>query len=55
MSGMIGGLLAQNMPVFEAVCAGAWLHGEAAAEFGPGLIAEDLPDMLPRVLRRLFG
>lgn len=55
LSGMIGGLLAQNMPVFEAVCAGVWLHGEAAAEFGSGLISEDLPDMLPRVLRRLFG
>jgi hydroxyethylthiazole kinase-like uncharacterized protein yjeF len=55
LSGMIGGLLAQNMPVFEAACAGAWLHGEAAHEFGPGLIAEDLPDTLPKVFQRLFG
>ncbi len=37
----------------EAGCAATWLHGAAAAEFGPGLIAEDLSDMLPRVLRRL--
>jgi hydroxyethylthiazole kinase-like uncharacterized protein yjeF len=55
LAGFISGLLAQNMPGFEAACAGAWLHGEAANEFGPGLISEDLPDMLPRVYRRLFG
>jgi hydroxyethylthiazole kinase-like uncharacterized protein yjeF len=55
LAGLISGLLAQNMPGFEAACAGAWLHGEAANEFGPGLISEDLPDMLPRVFRRLFS
>jgi hydroxyethylthiazole kinase-like uncharacterized protein yjeF len=55
LAGVISGLLAQNMPVFEAACAGAWLHGEAAAEFGPGLISEDLPDMLPKVFQRLFA
>lgn len=54
LAGLIGGLLAQGMPAFEAACAAAWLHGEAAREFGPGLIAEDLPEMLPRVYRRLF-
>jgi hydroxyethylthiazole kinase-like uncharacterized protein yjeF len=55
LAGIISGLLAQSMPAFDAACAGAWLHGEAATEFGPGLISEDLPDMLPKVLRRLFG
>jgi len=54
LAGIIGGLMAQGMPVFEAACAGVWLHGDAASEFGPGLIAEDLPDMLPRVYRRLL-
>ncbi|PHS78185.1 MAG: bifunctional ADP-dependent NAD(P)H-hydrate dehydratase/NAD(P)H-hydrate epimerase [Rhodospirillaceae bacterium] len=51
LAGFIGGLMAQNMPVFEAACAAAWLHGECANQFGLGLIAEDLADMLPVVLQ----
>lgn len=54
LSGMIGGMLAQGAPAFEAACIGAWMHGEAAQEFGPGLIAEDLPEALPAVLRNLY-
>jgi NAD(P)H-hydrate epimerase len=53
LSGIILGLLAQGVAPFHAACAGVWLHGAAAADFGPGLIAEDLPDLLPGVLRRL--
>jgi hydroxyethylthiazole kinase-like uncharacterized protein yjeF len=54
LAGIIGSLLAQGMPAFEAASAAVWLHGEAATEFGPGLIAEDLPEALPAVYRRLF-
>ena len=41
------------MPAFEAAAAAVWLHGEAASAAGPGLISEDLPEMLPRVYRAL--
>ena len=53
LSGFIAALLAQGMPTFEAACAAVWAHGEAANDFGAGLIAEDLPEMLPQVLRCL--
>lgn len=52
LAGFITGLLAQNMSAFEAACAAVWLHGECANLFGPGLISEDLPEVLPRVLSR---
>jgi NAD(P)H-hydrate epimerase len=54
LAGFVLGLLAQGMPAFEAACAATWMHAEAARLFGPGLIAEDLPDALPAVLRRLM-
>ena len=54
LSGIVLGLLAQGMDSFLAASAAVWLHGAAATEFGPGLIAEDLPDLLPGVFRRLY-
>ncbi|MCJ2086303.1 NAD(P)H-hydrate dehydratase [Methylobacterium sp. E-005] len=50
LSGLIAGLLAQGMPPFEAAAAGVWLHGDAGLRHGPGLIAEDIPDLMPAVL-----
>jgi hydroxyethylthiazole kinase-like uncharacterized protein yjeF len=55
LTGMAAGLVAQGMPAFEAAAAAVWLHGEAAVAAGPGLISEDLPEMLPRVYRDLLA
>ncbi len=54
LSGIIAGLLAQGVPAFEAASIGVWMHGEAASEAGPGLIAEDLTETLPAVHRRIY-
>ena len=43
LAGMIGGLLAQGMPAFEAASAAVWLHGRAGVLAGRGLTADDLP------------
>ena len=52
LAGTIGGLLAQGLTPFAAASAAAWLHGECARQFGrPGLIAEDLPGLLPHALQ----
>ncbi|SEW03792.1 yjeF C-terminal region, hydroxyethylthiazole kinase-related/yjeF N-terminal region [Cognatiyoonia koreensis] len=50
LAGFITGLLARGYAPLEAAEYGAWLHTECAVDFGPGLIAEDLPEILPRVL-----
>jgi ADP-dependent NAD(P)H-hydrate dehydratase / NAD(P)H-hydrate epimerase len=55
LAGLVAGLLAQGMPSFEAACAAVWLHAEAGASFGPGLIAEDLAETLPGVLAGLLS
>jgi hydroxyethylthiazole kinase-like uncharacterized protein yjeF len=53
LGGLILGLLAQGMDAFHAAAAAVWIHGACAAAFGPGLLAEDLPDLVPGVLRML--
>ena len=53
LAGFIVGLLAQHMEPFAAVAAAVWFHGAAAKTFGPGLIAEDLPESLPACLPML--
>lgn len=53
LAGFITGLLARGLAPMQAAETAAWLHVETARAFGPGLIAEDLPEMLPTVLRDL--
>jgi len=55
LAGIAAGCLAQGMLGFEAAAAAVWLHGEAGSAAGPGLIAEDLPEVMPGIYRRLFG
>lgn len=55
LAGLVLGLLAQRMPPFAAASAAVWLHGKAASDFGPGLIAEDIPETLPKVLGTLHS
>lgn len=53
LAGLITGLLARGLTPMAAAQTAAWLHVEAARAFGPGLIAEDLPEAIPGVLRAL--
>jgi hydroxyethylthiazole kinase-like uncharacterized protein yjeF len=53
LAGMVLGLLAQGMEPFAAAAAAVWIHGAAAAQFGSGLVAEDLIDAIPPVLKGL--
>lgn len=53
LAGFITGLIAQGTHANNSACAAVWLHGECANRFGPGLISEDLPDIVPAVLRDL--
>ena len=53
LAGMIAGLSAQGMDMFEAVCAGVWLHSKAGQKAGAGMIAEDLLDAIPHVLKEI--
>lgn len=53
LAGIITGLLAQGMDALDAAMAGVWIHGETAREIGPGMISEDMADLLPKIVRRL--
>ncbi len=51
---MVVGLMAQGMESFFAAAAAVWMHGDAAKKFGAGLIASDIPDMIPSILQTLL-
>ena len=53
LAGIIAGLMARGWAAFDAATQGAALHAEAGRSFGPGLIADDLPQQLPAVFRGL--
>ena len=53
LAGLAGGLLAQGLAATTAAAMAVWLHGQCGQRYGPGLIAEDLPEALPAVLRQL--
>jgi len=53
LAGIIAGLLARGYSPNRAAEIAAWLLTESALNFGPGLIAEDLPEGLPAVFRKL--
>lgn len=51
LAGLALGLAANHLPPFLAAAIACWVHGRAASLFGPGLLAGDLPDLIPRVLK----
>jgi NAD(P)H-hydrate epimerase len=55
LAGMILGLVAQKMPIFEAACAAAWAHGRIGTLGGPGLIAEDIVAGIPLILQEIIA
>ena len=55
LAGLIASLLARGMTAFDAACAGVWVHGEAANRAAPGLIADDLPELIALVLADLVA
>jgi hydroxyethylthiazole kinase-like uncharacterized protein yjeF len=53
LAGLIAGLIGQGMASFEAAAAAAWLHGRAGEMLGPGLIAEDIGELMPPLLAEM--
>ncbi len=53
LAGFVAGLLARGLAPLEAAEAASWMHTECAISLGPGLVAEDIPEELPKVFRKL--
>ena len=54
LAGLMTGLCAAGMEPFFAACAAVWMHGEAGKCIGAGLVASDIPDTLPSILKGLL-
>ncbi len=54
LAGLVAANMARGAAAFEAASAAVWMHGAAARAFGPGLIAEDIPERLPEVFQALY-
>jgi NAD(P)H-hydrate epimerase len=60
LSGLLGGLLSQGVPAFEAAALGVWVHGRAAdrlaVRLGPGgALAGEVADAVPETVAELRG
>ena len=55
LAGMIGGLIASSMEPFKAACCGVWMHGRASEILGVGLVASDIEQIIPKVLKEMLG
>ena len=53
LAGIIAAMRARGLPAFEAASAAVWLQGEAAMIAGPGMIADDLAEAIPRAIAEL--
>jgi len=54
LAGMITGLAAQGMELFDACATACWIHGEAGIRIGPGLVASDIEKVLGTLLKELL-
>ena len=51
LAGIIAGLLAGKMSPLAAAAMGVYIHVRAAQQIGFGLLAEDIPDRLPDIMK----
>lgn len=54
LAGIIAGLVAQKVKLFYAAAIGVWIHSQAGKKFGAGLVSEDLPNLIPLVLKDIY-
>ncbi|MGH1455437.1 MAG: NAD(P)H-hydrate dehydratase [Alphaproteobacteria bacterium] len=55
LSGIIAGLMAQGMDAFDAARCGVWIHGKTSQTSEPCLVATDINEKIPLVLKEMLG